>query len=203
MAASARSWVSTHLTAELMEHRRTAQGKTEAKGVCTLLRQGHRLLAPRQPLVRIAQDPTAPKRQNCGTSRQHPPHRGTQRRGAAGDRRAPSPAQSACAQRLPLPGRTTSLPKARMRRHEHGRVLGLLRQGQELLTQCVRRLQLGAHVIIIATVHATRGKAGEGLPDVDRAVERTCTSLQLQELRSPSSQSTMRPRRYACPLLAG
>jgi len=37
-----------------MEHASPAQGKTEAKGVYTLLRQRHRLLASRQPLVRIA-----------------------------------------------------------------------------------------------------------------------------------------------------
>jgi len=40
-------------------------------------------------------------------------------------------------------------PQGTVRRHEHGRVLGLLRQGQELLAQCLRRLQLGAYVIII------------------------------------------------------
>ena len=43
-----------------MEHGSTAQGKTQAKGVRTLLRQGHRLVAPRQPLVRIAQEPQRP-----------------------------------------------------------------------------------------------------------------------------------------------
>ena len=48
---------STHLAAVLMECRRNAQGITQAMGVCTLLRQGQRLLAPRQPLVRIAQVP--------------------------------------------------------------------------------------------------------------------------------------------------
>jgi hypothetical protein len=44
----------THLTAPLMEHASPAQGKTEAKGVPTVLRQRHRLLGARQPLVRIA-----------------------------------------------------------------------------------------------------------------------------------------------------
>ena len=50
----------TPLTAELMEHGSPAQGKTQAKGACTLLRQGHCLLAPRQPLVRRAQVPQHP-----------------------------------------------------------------------------------------------------------------------------------------------
>ena len=36
-----------------------------------------------------------------------------------------------------------------MRRDEHGGVLGLLGEGQELLTQGVRRLELGAYVIIM------------------------------------------------------
>ena len=43
-----------------MEHSSPVQGKTQAKGVCTLLRQRHRLLAPRQPLFRIAQVPQCP-----------------------------------------------------------------------------------------------------------------------------------------------
>ena len=46
-------------------------------------------------------------------------------------------------------------PPGTVRRHEHRRVLDLLRQGQELLAQGVRRLMLGTHVIIIpqATQH--------------------------------------------------
>src|SRR5262249_48861972 len=50
----------THLTAELMEHSRNTQGKTQAEGVCTLLRQGHCFLAPHQPLARIPQVPQRP-----------------------------------------------------------------------------------------------------------------------------------------------
>src|SRR5439155_25801800 len=45
------------LATELMEYGRIAQGIPEAKGVRCLLRQCHRLLALRQPLVRIAQQP--------------------------------------------------------------------------------------------------------------------------------------------------
>src|SRR5437867_9179214 len=51
---------STHLTAELMEGGSSTQGKTQGKGVCSLLCQGQRLLALRQPLVRITQAPQRP-----------------------------------------------------------------------------------------------------------------------------------------------
>jgi hypothetical protein len=50
----------TPLATALMEHGSPAQGKTEAKRVCALLSQGHRLIVPRQPLVRIAQGPQRP-----------------------------------------------------------------------------------------------------------------------------------------------
>src|SRR5438445_65876 len=50
----------TYLAAELMDHGSNAQGKTEAKGVCNLLRQGQRLIVPCQPLVRIAKVPQRP-----------------------------------------------------------------------------------------------------------------------------------------------
>src|SRR5262245_50518745 len=40
-----------------MEHGSIAQDRTQAKGVCHLLRQDYRLLFPHQPLVRIAQYP--------------------------------------------------------------------------------------------------------------------------------------------------
>src|SRR5262245_22977667 len=46
-----------HLATEIMDCGSTVQGVSQAKGVCPLLRQGHRLLDPRQPLVRIAQQP--------------------------------------------------------------------------------------------------------------------------------------------------
>src|SRR5215510_10923503 len=48
---------SRHLAAELMEHGGKGQDKTPAKGVRTLLRQRHRRVAPRQPLLRIATYP--------------------------------------------------------------------------------------------------------------------------------------------------
>src|SRR5215470_2828162 len=40
-------------------------------------------------------------------------------------------------------------PQGTVRRYEHGRVLGLLRQGEKLLAQCLCRLQLGTVGIII------------------------------------------------------
>src|SRR5215475_13398906 len=40
------------------------------------------------------------------------------------------------------------LPYRTVRHHQHGSVLGLLRQGEELLTQCLPRLIIGTHVII-------------------------------------------------------
>ena len=40
-------------------------------------------------------------------------------------------------------------PQGAMRRHEQGRVLDLLCQGQELFTQCMRPLELGAIEMII------------------------------------------------------
>ena len=52
---------STHLTAELMEHRCTGQGKTQAKRVRNLLRQGYGFLGPCAPLLRIAQTPQRPR----------------------------------------------------------------------------------------------------------------------------------------------
>src|SRR5436309_7827169 len=45
------------LTAQLMEHRSKAQGKTEAKGMCTLLRPRQRFVASHLPLVKIAKQP--------------------------------------------------------------------------------------------------------------------------------------------------
>src|SRR5947208_2885373 len=48
---------STHLTTKLIEPRRKTQGIAEAKGMRRVLRQGHRLIVPCQPLVRIAKRP--------------------------------------------------------------------------------------------------------------------------------------------------
>src|SRR6266705_2720132 len=48
------------LTAQLMEPGSKAQGEAQAKRVGTLLRQGHCLVVPCQPLVRIAQIPQRP-----------------------------------------------------------------------------------------------------------------------------------------------
>ena len=53
------------------------QGKRQAKGVRQLLRQGHRLVAPLQGLVRIAQKPQGQGGIDCGRPPQGPAHRGT------------------------------------------------------------------------------------------------------------------------------
>src|SRR5215470_1467783 len=53
-----------HLAAELMEQGSNTQGITQVKGVCHLLCQGQRLLAPHQPLLRIAQTPQRRGSQN-------------------------------------------------------------------------------------------------------------------------------------------
>src|SRR5712691_11226952 len=50
----------TLLPAKLMEYRSSTQGKTQAIGVRNLLCQGHCLVAPHQPLVRIPQIPQRP-----------------------------------------------------------------------------------------------------------------------------------------------
>src|SRR5262249_44695602 len=50
----------THLATELMKHGSRNEGNTEAKGVCNLLRQGHRLVTLHQPLIRIAKYPQCP-----------------------------------------------------------------------------------------------------------------------------------------------
>ena len=49
-------------------------------------------------------------------------------------------------------------PHGTVRRHEHGRVLDLLRQGQELLAQGMCRLVLGTHEIIIPQTTQHREK---------------------------------------------
>ena len=110
-----------------MEHGSKAQDKTQAKGVRTLLRQGHRCVDPRQPLVRIAQVPQRPGGKAVAnharvlpiedrsgavllgiveryTLRQVPVRRGWHTQ--AEQRR----------------------PHGTVRRHKHSRVLGLLRQ---------------------------------------------------------------------------
>ena len=57
MAASARSWVSCPLPAELMEQGRKVQSRRQAEGVRQLPGQRQRLVAPLQGLVWIAQQP--------------------------------------------------------------------------------------------------------------------------------------------------
>src|SRR5262249_38609316 len=51
---------STPLTTQAMIFASTDEGRTEAVRVYQVLRQGHRLVDPRQPLLRIAQTPQCP-----------------------------------------------------------------------------------------------------------------------------------------------
>jgi hypothetical protein len=115
--------------------------------VGTLLRQGHRLLAPHQPLRRIA---TYPQRQRGKAVTHH-------------TRVVPIAQRSGAV----LLGVVQGYPLRQMRvrssdrsqlvqchpqgtvcRHEHGSVLDLLRQREELIAQSMRGLQLGTHVIM-------------------------------------------------------
>src|SRR4029434_3074539 len=50
-----------HLATKLMVLGSKVQGVSQAKGVCPLLRQGHCLVAPRQPLVQIDPHPQCPR----------------------------------------------------------------------------------------------------------------------------------------------
>src|SRR5262249_20281792 len=106
-----------------MEHGSPVQGKTEAVGICMLLCQGHHLLVPRQPLVRIAQRPQS---QSTDVVAGYPLRT---MRMCSGDRPQPEPCRS----------------DGKVRRQEHGGILALLCQGQELLAQGVCRLHLGAY----------------------------------------------------------
>src|SRR5262245_9442155 len=131
-----------------MEYGSTAQDPTQAKGVCNLLCEGHCLLAPRQSLIRIAKEPQRPG----GKALAHHPSvvpieerssvvllGGVERHtlGVVHERRGYRAQEK---QRR---------PQGTVRRHEHRSVLDLLRQGQELLSQCVCRLVLSAYLIII------------------------------------------------------
>ena len=113
MAASACSWVHAPRGGTDGTSAAKLKAESQAKGVRNLLRQGHRLVAPRQPLVRIAQSTTASGRQSCGTPHQRRPHRGTQRHGAAGDRRARSPCVKCVCAEATAPRKNNVVPKAR------------------------------------------------------------------------------------------
>ena len=124
----------THLAAELMEHRSSTQGNTQAKGVHNLLRQSYRFVAPRQPLVRIAQEPQRPSDMAATHHASILPIE--ERRGTVllGSYRAIPCIKCVCAAAVRSQAEQRP-PQGTMRRHEHGRVLGLLCQGQELLAQ--------------------------------------------------------------------
>src|SRR5262249_13257490 len=114
---------------------------------------------------------TTPTRHGYGTPRLRLPHRGTPRRGAAGDRRVPCPAQNACAQRRPRPRRTTWSPRhgAPSSAWQHpaldARERGAVPPGY---APSAARHGLKHN----STVHAEWGKAAADRPGVDRGVER-------------------------------
>jgi hypothetical protein len=122
-----------------MEDSSMTQSITQAKGMRTLLRQGHRLVVPRQPLVRIAKPPQRPG----GTAEAN--HASVlpieERRGAVllgvVERHTLRKVCVCKGWRSQVEQRR---PQGTVRCHEHCGVLGLLRQGQELLTQGVGRL---------------------------------------------------------------
>ena len=71
-----------------------------------------------------------------------------------------------------------------MRRQEHGSVLGLLRQGEELLAQGVSRLVRSTHVII--SVQATHHR--EKLMRIFQGFTQVLsTRVGLSDFRSPSA----------------
>src|SRR4029450_3308122 len=138
----------THLTTELMVHSSTGQDQTQAKRVCNLLGAGHRLLALRSPLVRIAQTPQCPGSKAMAN---HPSVL------AIEERR--STVLLGIVERYTLRkgcvriGYRAQVEQRRsqgtVRRHEHGSVLDLVCQGQELLAQYLRRLELGTLAMIV------------------------------------------------------
>src|SRR5262249_53076906 len=75
-------------------------------------------------------------------------------------------------------------PQDSMRHHEHGSVLRLLRQGQELFAQGVCRLHLGARSIIVPQSPHYWKKL---LRIVEVFTEMLSTEIGLSDFRSPSA----------------
>src|SRR5262245_45076475 len=138
---------SLRLQAQLMEHGSPAQDKPQAKGVGTLLRQGQCLLAPREPLVRIAQ---VPQRTGAIAMANDTSVVPIEERSSTVLLRViqGSSLRKMCVRRGDRSQLVQCRSQGTMRHGEHAMVLRLLRQGQELFTLCIRRLQLGTHVII-------------------------------------------------------
>ena len=124
------------------------KAKIQAKRVGELLCQGHGFLDACPRLVRIAQ---VPQRRGGIAAAQHPgilpmeEHRGTVLLGliegdALGKMRVRRGDRSLLEYRR---------PHVSMRRHQHRWVVDVVRQGQELLAQGVRRLELRAHIMMI------------------------------------------------------
>src|SRR5262249_36900336 len=113
----------TYLTTELMEHGSTGQDPTQAKRVGNLLCEGHRLLALREPLGRIAQTPQRPGSKALAN---HPSvlaieeRRGTVLLGVVKG----YPLRKVCVRISYRTQGEQRRSQGTVRRHEHGRVVG-------------------------------------------------------------------------------
>src|SRR5262245_36169061 len=138
----------THLAAILLEHASPAQGKTEAKGVSTVLRQGHCFLAPRQRLGRIPQRPQRPGGKTVTHHTSVFPI--TERRGTV--LLGLVECYTLCQMRVRCGNCAQDeqrRPYRTMRSTKHGSIAHLLRPSEELFAQCVCHLVLGTHEMII------------------------------------------------------
>src|SRR6516165_5817032 len=138
------------------------QGAIQAEGVRTLLRQGYRLVVPCQPLVRIPKRPERPSGVATANYTRLLPmleYRGVVLLGIVKGytlckvrvRRGDSTQPEQCC------------PQGTMRRQQHGSVLGVLRQGEELLTEGVCSLVLGTHIIITEPMVLVTDKPSNGM----------------------------------------
>jgi len=179
-----------------MEHACQHKAKPRLKGGHCVA-QRHRLWFRANP-GQDSPGTTAPSGIATASTPESCPWRNT-RRGVAWGRTGLSPAAQCVCAAAPAPSLDNVAPKARCATRAC-RVLGLLRQGQELLAQCLRRLQLGAYEIIIpqSTQH------GENLvrifPGVHKGVAHGGRFVPLQELL-PFVASSDTPRASACLLL--
>ena len=141
------------LAAELMEYGSFTQGETQAKRLCDLLRQGHCFLAPCQRLVRISKIPQCPG--DTAETRHTNIFAIEERRGTVllGIVECYTLGKCVCAEAT-APMWNNVTPRARC---------AAIRipaswtpaPGRGAYTQCLRRLQLGTHVIIIHSPRTT------------------------------------------------
>src|SRR5215831_3056979 len=157
------------------------QGITQTEGVRALLRQCHRLLTLRQPLVRIAKNAQRTSRKALAHHASVLPMQ--ERRGAVLLGIIERYTLRKMGVRLGCHAQIIQCrPQSAVRRYQHGGVLALLGEGQELFTQGMRRLMLGTYRIMIP--ESTQcWKQLLGLCEVLTEVMRT--QVGLFHLRSP------------------